>query len=129
MPTKVHIFKATVFPVVMCKCVSWTITLNFVVVVQSLNHVQLFATPCIAARQASLSFTILQSLLKLMSIKSVMLYNHLNLYHPLLCLPSNFPSIRVFSNYSALRIRWPKYWSFSIHTSNEHLRLNSFRIE
>ena len=82
-----------------CTFLNWTILLNFVVIFQSLSHVQLFATPWTAAHQASLSFTILQSLLKLMSIKLVMLSNHLNLYHPLLCLPSNFPSIRVFSNY------------------------------
>ena len=72
---------------------------QLIVVVRFLSHVRLFAALWTAAHQASLSFTILQSLLKLMSIKLVMLSNHLNLYHPLLCLPSNFPSIRVFSNY------------------------------
>ena len=84
-------------------------------------------TPWTAARQASLSFIITRSLLKLMSIESVMPSNHLILYHPLL-LPSIFPSIRVFSNESALRIRWPKYWSFnfSISPSNEHSELISF---
>ena len=90
--------------------------------VQSHSHVQLFATPWTAARQASLSITNSQSLLKLMSIESVMTYNYLILCHPLLLLPSIFPSIRVFSNESALRIRWQKYWSFSfnISLSNEY---------
>ena len=81
--------------------------------VQSLTRVQLFATPKTAARQASLSFTISWSLLKLMSIESVMPFNHLLLCHPRLLLPSIFSSIRVFSNESVLCIRWPKYWSFS----------------
>ena len=87
-------------------------------------------TPWTAACQASPSFTISQSLLKLMSIKSVMPSNYLILCHPLLLLPSIFPSIRVFSNYSILSIRWPKYWSFSfiISPSNVHSRLISFRI-
>ena len=90
--------------------------------VQSLSCVRLFATPWIAARQASLSITNSQSLPKLRSIKSVMPSNHLILCHPLLLLPSIFPGIRVFSNESALRFRWPKYWSFSfnISPSNEH---------
>ena len=81
--------------------------------------------------QASLFFTISQSLLKLMSIELVMLSNHLNLCHPLLLLPSIFPSIRVFSNESVLCIRWPKYWSvsFSISPSNEYSELTSFRID
>ena len=83
--------------------------------VQSLSHVWLFATPWTAARQASLAITNSQSLLKLMSIKSVMPSNHLILCHPLLLLPSIFPSIRVFSKESVLRIRWPKYWSFSFN--------------
>ena len=89
--------------------------------VQSLSHVQLFATPSTAAHQASLSFTISWSLLKLMSIESVP-SNCLILCHPLLLPHSIFPNIRVFSNESALRIRWPKYWSFglSISPSNEH---------
>ena len=85
-----------------------------------------FVTPWTAAHQASLSFTITRSLLKLTSIKSVMPSNHLSLCHPLLLLPSIFPNIRVFSNKeSALRIRWPKYWSFSfsISPSNEYSRL------
>ena len=97
--------------------------------VQSLSHVRLFATPQTAARQASLSITNSQSLLKLMSIESVMPFNHLILCHPLLLLPSIFPSIRVFSNESALCIRWPNYWSFSFNISpfNEHSGLISFR--
>ena len=82
-----------------------------VVVVQSLSHVRLFATPWTATRQALLSFTIFQSLLQHMSIEPVMSSNHLILYHPLFLLPSIFLSIRVFSNELALRIRWPKYWS------------------
>jgi len=98
--------------------------------VQLLSRVRLFATPWTAACQASLSITNSQSLLKLMSTESVMPSNHLILCHPLL-LPSIFPSIRVFSNESALRIRWPKYWSFSfnISPSNEHSGLVSFRVD
>ena len=90
--------------------------------VQLLSHVWLFATPWTAAHQASLHMTNSQSLLKLMSIKSVILSNHLILCHPLLLQPSIFPSIRVFSNESVLHIRWPKYWSFSfnISPSNEY---------
>ena len=97
-------------------------------VVVGLNHVQLFATPWTAAHQVSLSFTVSQSLLKLMSIELVMPSTHLILCHPLLLLPSNFLSIRVFSNESALCIRWPKYWSssFSISPSNEYSGLNNF---
>ena len=87
------------------------------------------ATPRCAAHQASLSFTISQSLLKLMSIESVMSSNHLVLCCPLLLLPSIFPSIRVFSNESALHIRWLKYWSFSISPCSEYSELISFRIE
>ena len=89
------------------------------------------ATPWTAARQASLSITNSRSLLKLMSIKLVMPSNHLILCHPLLPLPSIFPSIRVFSNESALCIRWPKYWSssFNISPSNEHPGLVSFRMD
>ena len=97
----------------------------------SLSYVWLFVTPWAAAHQASLSFTISQSLLKVTSIESVMPSNHLILCHPLLLLPSIFPSIRIFSNESALRIRWPKYWSFSfnITPSNEHPGLISFRMD
>src|SRR5574337_111490 len=99
--------------------------------VQSLSHVWLFATPWTAARQASLSITNSWSLLKLKSIESVMPSNHLILCHHLILLPSIFPSIRVFSNESALHIRWPKYWSFSfnISLSNEHPGLTSFRMD
>ena len=92
-------------------------TTSWDVVVQSLSRVQLFATPWTAARQASLSVTVSWSLLKLMSIESVMPFKHLILCHPLLLLPSIFPSIRVFSSDSALCIRWPKYWSFSFSIS------------
>ena len=97
--------------------------------VQLLSHVQLFATPWTSARQASLSITNSQGLPKLMSIESVMPSSHLILYHPLLLLPSIFPSIRVFSNESALCIRWLKFWSFSfnISPSSEHSGLISFR--
>ena len=97
--------------------------------VRSLSHVQLFVTPCTAACQSSLSITNSQSLLKLMSIESVMPSDHLILFCPLLLLPSIFPSIRVFSNESALHIRWPRYWSFSISPSNEYSGLISFRID
>ena len=98
--------------------------------VQLLSHVRLFATQWTAARQASLSITNSQNPPKSMSIESVMPSNHLILCHPLLLLPSIFPSIRVFSNESALRIRWPKYWNFSFNISptNEHPGLISFRM-
>ena len=130
--TKVHIVKAVVFPVVMHGCESLTIKKAVVaVVVQSLSHVQLFVTSWTASHQASLSFTISQSLLKLMSIESAMPSNHLILCRPLLLPSSIFPSIRVFSNESVLRIRWPKYWSFSFSTtpSNEYSGLISFRMD
>ena len=99
--------------------------------VQSLSCVQLFVTPWTAACQASLSITNSRSLLKLTSIETVMPSNHLTLCHLLLLLPSIFSSIRVFSNESALRIRWPKYWSFSFSISlpNEHPGLTSFRMD
>ena len=99
--------------------------------VQLLSHVQLFATPRTAAHQATLSITNSQSLLKLMSIELVMLSNHLILCRPLLLPPSIFPSIRIFSNESVLRIKWPKYWSFSfsISPSNEYSALISFRMD
>ena len=102
-----------------------------VAVVHSLTHVQLSKTPWTAAHRVSLSFTISWSLLKLMSIESVMPSNHLILYHPLLFLPSIFPIIRVFSSESALLIRWPNYWSFSfsISPSNEYSGLICFRID
>ena len=99
--------------------------------VQPLSRVWLFATSWTVAHQASLSITNSQSLLKLMSIESVMPSSHLILYCPLLLLPSMFPRIRVFSNESALCIRWPKYWSlsFNISPSNEHPGLISFRMD
>ena len=98
---------------------------------QSFSHVQFFATPWTAACQASLSITNSQSLLKLMSIESVMPSNHLILSQPLLLLPSIFSSIRVFSNESVLSIKWPKYWSFSFSISpwNEYSGLISFTID
>ena len=100
-------------------------------VVQSLSCVQLFATPWTAAHQASLSFAISQSWIKLMSIELMMPSNHLILCHLLLLLPSIFPRSRVFSNELAFRIRWPKYWSirFSTSPSNEYSRLIYFRID
>ena len=100
-------------------------------VAQLLSHIWLFVTPWTAAHQDSLSFTISQSLLKFMSNESVMPSNYIILCHPLLLLPSIFPSIRVFSNESALHIRWPKCWSFSfsISPSNEYSGLISFRID
>ena len=119
LPIKVRLVKAMVFPVVMYGYEFSS--------VQSLSHVRLFATPCIAARQASLFITISRSSLRLTFIESVMPSNHLILCRPLLLLPSSFPSIRVFSDESVLRIRWPKYWSFSfsISLSNEYSGLNS----
>ena len=99
--------------------------------IQSLNHVQLFATPWITACQTSLSITNSRSLPKLLSIELVMLCSHLILCRPLLLLPPIPPSIRVFSNESALRMRWPTYWSFScsFSPSNEHPGLISFRMD
>ena len=100
------------------------------VVAQLLSHVQIFVTSWTVACQASLSFTVSQSLLKLMSAESVMPSSHIILCCPLLLLSSIFPSLKVFSNVSALCIRWPKYWSFSfsISPSNEYSGLTSFRI-
>ena len=103
----------------------------FWISVQLLSRVWLFAIPWIAARQASLSITISQSSLKLMSIESVMPSSHLILCHPLFLLPPIPPSIRIFSNESTLHMRWPKYWSFSfsIILSKEHPGLISFRMD
>ena len=103
----------------------------FMCSVQSLSHVRIIATPWTAACQASLSITNSRRLLKLMSIELVTPSNHLILCHPLLLPPSILPSIRVFSNESALHIRWPKYWSFSfsISPSNEYSGLISFRMD
>ena len=101
------------------------------VVAQLLSRVQLLMTPGTGARQASLSFTLSRSLLKLRSIESLMPSSHLILYRPFFFLPSIFPSIGIFSSESALCIRWPKYWSFSfsIGPSNEYSGLISFRID
>ena len=112
-------------------CLPLMILLFHLFVVQSLSHVWLFATPWTAVCQASLSFTISWSLVKLMSIELVMPSNYLIPCHPLLLLPSVFPRIRVFSNKSALCIGWPKNWSFSfsISPSNEYSGLISFRID
>ena len=109
-------------------CISYNFIFSSV---QLLSYVWFFATPWITARQAPLSFTNSRSLLKLMPIESVMPSSHLILCRPLLLLPSIFPSIRVFSNESALRIRWPNYWSFSfsISPSNEHPGLITFRMD
>jgi len=108
----------------------WKESYDMSFVVQSLNHVWLFVTPRTAARQASLSFTISQSLLKLMSIESMMPSNHLILCHSILLLPSIFPSIRVFSNELSFPVRWPKYWSFSFsfRPSNEYSDLTSLEL-
>ena len=99
--------------------------------VQLLSHVWLFETPWTAALKASVSITNSWNLLKLISFESMMPYNHLILCHPLLLLPSVFPSISVFLNESVLHIKWPKYWSFSfnISPSNEHSELISFRMD
>ena len=102
--------------------------INFCLLLLLLSH-SLFVTPWGAAHQGSLSFTISWSLLKLTSTESVMPSNHLILCRPLLFLPSIFPSIRVFSNESVLRIRWPKYWNFSFSSFKEYSGLISFRID
>ena len=111
-----------------CFCICFPIQFNSV---QLLSHVRLFATPWTAARQASLSITNSRSPPKPMSIEPVMPFNHLILCPLLLLLPPIFPSIRAFSNESALRIRWPKYWSFSFNISpySEHSGLISFRMD
>ena len=121
LPTKVRLVKAMVFIIVKFQSSS----------VQSLSSVRLLLIPWTAARQASLSFTNTQTLLKLTSIESVIPSSHLILPHPLLLLPSIFPSIRVFSNDSVLCIKWPKDWSFSfsISPSNEYSGLISFRMD
>ena len=116
---------STLASTLICCNVHWILA-----VVQSPSHAWFFVTPWTAACQASLSFTVSQSLIKFMSIESVMASNHLTLCHPLLLLPSIFPSMRIFSSELALLIRWPKYWnfSFSISPSNEYSGLISFRI-
>ena len=100
-----------------------------VAVVQSLSCFRLFGTPWTTALQASRAFMVSWSLLKLMFTESVMPSNHLILCHPLLLLPWIFPSLRVFSSESVLRVRWPKCWSFSISPSNKYSGLSSFRID
>ena len=117
--------------VIKLKMLQWEEYLDQFSTVQSLSCVWLFVTPCTAAHQASLTITDSQSLLKLMSIESVMPSNQLILCHPLLLLPSVFPSIRVFSNESVLCIRWPEYWSFSfsISPSNKYSGVISFRMD
>ena len=110
-------------------CSFYSSSFTFVVVVQLLSHAQLFETPWTAACQASLSFTVSWSLLKFMSIESVMPYNYLILCLPLFLMPLILPSIRVFSNESALHIRWPEYWAFSISPSSEYSGLITFGID
>ena len=124
--TKLLIWKNTQDP-----CLHSSIFITAETSVQSLSRVRLFATPWTAAHRASLSITKSRSLRKLISIDLVMPYNHLILCHPLLLLPSVFPSIRVFSKESVLHIRWPKCWSFSfsISLSNEYSGLISFRMD
>ena len=114
-----------------CVCVCVHIYVYIYIVAQSLSHVRLFATPWTAACQVSLSITNSRSFLKLISIESVMPSKNLILCCPLLLLPSIFPSIRVFSNESVLRIREPKFWSFSfsISPSNKYSELISFRMD
>ena len=118
-----------IFPGPMPHFANWT-SVQFSSV-QLLSCVRLLETPWTASHQSSVSITNSQSLLRLMSMKSVMPFNHLILCYPLLLLPSIFPSIRVFSNESVLRIRWPNYWSFSfsISPSKEYSGLISFRID
>ena len=112
-----------------CHFLSPSDTETLLFIVQSLSCVRLFLTPWVAAYQASLSFTLSWSLLKLISIELVMPSNHLILCCPLLLLPSIFPGIKVFSSELALHIRWPNYWSFSVSASNEYSGLISFRID
>ena len=122
----------SIYPFIDCAFVSSLKTPQFTLQFSSVQSLScLFVTPWTAARQASLSITSFQSLLKFMSIESVMPSNHLILHHPLLLSPSIFPSIRVFSYESALRIRWPKYWSFSFNISpfSEHSGLICFRMD
>ena len=121
----------SVFLLIFNFIILWSEKTLRVVVAQLPSHVQLLATPWIVAHQTSLSFTISWSLLKFMSIESLTPSNHLILCHALFLLCSIFPSIRVFSNESALHIKWPKYWSFSFSTSpsNEYWGLISFRID
>ena len=115
-----------------CTCITFSCLISFIrTSVQPLSHVQFFATPWTAAhnRLSCPLLSISQSLLKFMSTELMMPSNHLILCHPFLLLPSIFPSIRVFSNESVLRIRWPKYWSFSISPSSKYSGLISFRMD
>ena len=127
-PKKIFIWLPCGHP---CQALTTLVSIQRFSSVQLLSRVQLFATPWTAAWQASLSITKSQSLLKLMSIQSVVPSNHLILCQPLLLPPSTFPSIRVFSNESAFHIRWPKYWSFGfdIRPPSEHSGLISFRMD
>ena len=111
------------------KCILNCSQYSLVAAVQALSPVYLFVTPWTAACQAPLSFTVSKSLFRFMSISSVMLYNHLNLCWPLLLFPSTFSSIKVFSNKSALPIRWSEFWNFSISPSKEYSGLISCRID
>ena len=124
------VFRAWIFSILL-ECMDKHPQLLHFSSVQSLSRVWLFVTPWTAACQASLSITNSQSLLKLMSIESVMPSNHLIFCRPLLLLPSIFSSIRVFPSESVLQVRWPKYWSFSfsVSPSNEHQGLISFRMD
>ena len=124
MPTKVHLVTAMVFPVVTYGCESWTIKKAAANV---FSCARLFVTPWTAAHEASLSFTVSESLLTFMSIESMTPSSHLILCHPFFLVPSVFPSIGVFSNEWTLLIGWPKYWSFN-SPSNEYSGLISFRI-
>ena len=125
-PMCVHTFSYTCLP-----HITHTNAHFVAVIVQSPSRIRLFATPWTASRQVSLTLSISQSLLKFISIESVMPSNHLILCHPLLLLPSTFPGIRVFSNELALHTRWPKYWSFSfsISPSKEYSGLIAFKID
>ena len=131
METQLISVLSNLYPTTLVNSFLVKFTFGVFFVVKLLSHVQLFATPWTAACQASLSFTISWSLLRLTSIELVMPSNHLILGSPLLFLPSIFPSIRGFSSESALCIRWPKYWSFSfsISASNEYSGLISFKID
>ena len=111
------------------KCILNCSQYSLVAAVQALSPVYLFVTPWTAACQAPLSFTVSKSLFRFMSISSVMLYNHLNLCWPLLLFPSTFSSIKVFSNKSALPIRWSEFWNFSISPSKKYSGLISCRID
>ena len=128
---KLLVFAPVLFLIIFLSNRIWLLARYFFSSTQSLSHVWLFATPWTAAHQASLSISSAQILFKLMFVEPVMPSNHLILYCPFLLPPSIFPSIRVFSNESVLRIRWPKYWnySFSINPSNKYSGLISFSMD